>query len=533
MKLKLQSSTGENVLVILQNLSTLLRLNINNKSIENVEFYSSYPSLESLGIALEGLGINNLSVGIDSQKLLLAPTPCVLHLNKDNGHFVILNEVTENDKFVIHDPSKGWYTIDLDELNNLWSGAALLMERPAETTNHSFNKLKNLFTKEYNTVIVLILLTLTYIGFSLSPSIMYFIPSLAFLFGLCICLYLTKEDLEQDKTNSVCKIAENFDCKTVLKSDGAKIFNILKLSDLGVCYFLFFYIGWNVSLINGSLNQNLQYFQLISFSSLFFIPFSIGYQWLKIKTWCIMCLTVQAILFFIATILLLKFEFRITPIKQLDANLIGIAVYSVIVSFILKSLFKIKFSIQKTSWKLNKFLYDTDLFNYTLSQSTAIDPKTLPKLVENGDPDSNIHIVIVTDPFCDSCLAAHNQLNQIKKILIDGIYIKTIFYTEHSKDPINAKIVSEHILSLPKNIQSEALERWFELRDLDKWKSLYNNINHSTTELQEHNEWCHLNSILFTPVIYFNYRQINNKFEVSDLYHHIITINREIKYQNA
>lgn len=538
MKLKLQSNVGENLKTILNNTCTLLDLNVPKDFIEAIEHYSSFPSLDALGTALENLKVKNLCVGIDSKQLFLVPTPCILHFNTNEGHFVILNEITKDNKFKIHDPVIGWIELDIQNLNRIWTGTALIIERPKIATRREvvLEKLNYFFSSHLSLLLIPILLVL-FLVFNgvLHVNIIEFTVSCLYLMGLSICLYLIKVDLEQAGGNDVCQISEEFDCKKVLDSKGAKLFNFVKLSYVGIFFFLFTFLSWNFYLLNGSINKYIQYFAIISYLSLIFVPFSIIYQWVKVKKWCVLCLSVQAVLLILGLEYFVIIGISFKNFDRIPWEMTIVAAVSVMLTFFINYYFILSFSSRKNKWKLNKFLYDVELFKRTLFSGNQINQYNLPKTVMDGDLNSEVSLIIVVDPFCDSCYKAHNQLRKIKLDVIDDFCIRTLFFTNHSKDPVNAKLIASKIMSLPEEVQSEALSAWFDSREISKWLSLYDFIDDDIDSalIDDHNNWCSMQSLQYTPIYFLNNNQVSSHYEVQDLKFHIISINREIKYQNA
>lgn len=533
MKLELQTSKDENIKTLLRNICKLYRMNIKGSIADQVESFSTYPTLDSLCIALDILGLKNLSVQITIDQLLEAPLPCVLHIDKLQGEFVILNNIEDDKIFKIFDQEIGWRILDKKELIKIWSGVTVLLENDDKNKNKPIVKLITSFLKK-NIKLIAICYSLIIIFSSIiiaSHSSSHFYPMIFYMIGLICSILLVREDLLDEKLKSVCNVSENFDCKSVLRSKGANVFNLIKLSDIGVLYFTTNIFAWTTYLLNDGISTNLIYFQLVSFLSLMFIPFSIIYQWKVLKKWCVLCLTVQGTLFLIAFSLIF-YSIEMTNINKFPSEILLAILISPIFLFAIKTIFNKQITLEKSEWKLNKFRYDSDLFKVILANYPKINPSLVPKCVENGKKDSVVHFLIVTDPFCDACAMAHEQIKKLKDLSTSDFLVKTIFYTTKSKQPVDADILARTILSLPDHLQSEALEKWFVLKDLKLLQKHYRNKVeadlHCKVLVHEHDKWCHENDITYTPAIFFNYNRVDSRYDLLDLNFHQIASRREV-----
>lgn len=109
-------------------------------------------SLLGLSNASEKIGLRSLGVKINTQYLLQAPLPCILHWN--NNHYVVLYKIRKN-VFYISDPAHGLLEYNKKELLKYWignnateqteEGIALLLEPTAKFYNSYFEKDKQGF----------------------------------------------------------------------------------------------------------------------------------------------------------------------------------------------------------------------------------------------------------------------------------------------------------------------------------------------------------------------------------------------------
>ena len=92
-------------------------------------------SLLSINEVANILGLHTLCVKTTTDRLTVAPLPCILHWNQN--HFVVLYKVKKGKKFYVGDPGKGLVTYNIEEFKQHWisttsngedKGIAMLLE---------------------------------------------------------------------------------------------------------------------------------------------------------------------------------------------------------------------------------------------------------------------------------------------------------------------------------------------------------------------------------------------------------------------
>jgi len=109
-------------------------------------------SLLGISDAAEKIGFRSLGVKVSLLRLLEAPTPCILHWNKN--HYVVLYKI-KKDIFYISDPAHGLLKYTKDEFLKHWignnasdqteEGVALLLETTPKFFNNEFDNEENDF----------------------------------------------------------------------------------------------------------------------------------------------------------------------------------------------------------------------------------------------------------------------------------------------------------------------------------------------------------------------------------------------------
>jgi len=174
-----------------------------------------------------------------------------------------------------------------------------------------------------------LIVTGTTLGLMLISSLILFwlegaVPRLAIgivllkLIGLASSVLLVLGELGHPVFLRVCPDEERPGCQAVLDSPAARLFGILPLADLGMLYF-----GGSLLLIIFSVFHPYFYYRLfilvlLNLTTLPYTLFSVLYQGLVVKRWCVLCLIVQLI-FWLEFVFFFKFLSRgIPPISLAD-----------------------------------------------------------------------------------------------------------------------------------------------------------------------------------------------------------------------
>lgn len=174
----------------------------------------------------------------------------------------------------------------------------------------------------------------------------------------------------------------------------------------------------------------------------------------------------QAILIaeFVVNILTLgTFNFQFTTfLNLLPAILLAFAMPILIWAFIKPFLLKAALA-KPLKQQLKKFKYNSDLFKQVLHSQPKynITNELMPLVL--GNPNAEIIITMVSNPFCGPCAKAHQVINEWLTYR-DDIQLKIIFSTTNHDDDEKTK-VSRHISALSllndSKLVENALNDWY------------------------------------------------------------------------
>jgi uncharacterized membrane protein len=197
--------------------------------------------------------------------------------------------------FVVHDIVKNKFSITLNKgqeiklaKNNfyqIWDGIIMFIEH---NPNEKASKVIN---REFIAKCMLVFAFPFLIGRFFDLQILIFYTLIA---GLLLGWQIVKIESNLKGGNDVlpCKPSKIFDCNKIITSKGSKILKLLSMGDMVLIYFAFL-LG---SLVICDFKLFYTVFYVLSIASSPFILFSIYYQGIVEKKWCIHCLLVNAVL---------------------------------------------------------------------------------------------------------------------------------------------------------------------------------------------------------------------------------------------
>lgn len=516
-----------NVIAVVRLLLQSLSIKISDSTIKNsLRAHPEYPSLFSISDSLTGWGIFNQSYRIAKSDYNPKDLeyPFIAHSIENGGLFMVVHDIS-NGKVVYSDENHKRSIYTEDEFLKKWSGVALyaVANNESNEQNYLINKVISFFSGIKLQILVAAFILVLAIGIDTdSLNIGFILIIILKLSGLIVSILLLIHIVDNNNPfiQNLCTGESNNDCNALLKSKAAKITHWLSWSEIGFFYFA------------GSLLMMLlvpSLLTLVIWLNVFSLPYtlySIGYQY-RHRNWCKLCCSVQVILWLelLSNISLnhSAFTFNFSVLGAAD-------IIRAISSFILPILFwaVLKPLLMKTvqhgplKKQLNKFMYNTELFNKALvSQPRYSIPDDLKPIIL-GNPDANNTITMVSNPFCYPCRLAHEELHELLKIRGD-IKLKVILTTtENDTDP--RKEIFHHITSLKENnpdILTNALNDWYKQdeKDYRNWAKKYpieKSLDVDNT-IKYQQSWCQMVEIKGTPTFFINGYKFPEPYKIGDL----------------
>lgn len=525
-KLLIQKTPLQNVNVVFDN--TVRILKIRSSSTTRVELHKllQESSMASLGEAFKALNVDVLAARVNAKQLEEVPFPAIAHLTSRGGHFVLLTDLT-NGQLTYHDPASGWVTENITAFSTLWSGAILLLEKKTTSgdLNYDSNRRAEMLKSWRNGTSISLLAA--WILYSLGTGTRWNsnLAGSLLVIGAALSGLLIAADLGNSVAQRLCKTNEAFNCRSVLNSPAAMLFGWLKMSEVGWVWFFGGWLAWWLGSLRQDLPAVLGALSLGSLLAAAYAPFSIGYQWLKIKHWCALCLAVQVVLVGIA--------FSLSPYLSLLPAFIHStsAQYSIISGYGLSLLLWISsrpllYKVQQSTVaveEVRRFKSDSRIFNFLLMQQPLINHPVWLRDIGIGKPTAPYKLTLITNPYCEPCIRAHRVLEELLGQMKGRLYVNIIFLTDSSRAIDSGYQVALHLLSLAPQHQPAALQDWFDIRDYAVWADRFPvHILPSAEEaLLQQLEWNRSASITQTPSIVLCGRKLPEYYNLQDLAYHL------------
>lgn len=322
------------------------------------------------------------------------------------------------------------------------------------------------------------------------------------------------------KTLCSSKIRENLevnnDCNKIFYSDKLNFFGF-KLSDLSLIYFLTILV---LGLLVNEISSLLKFISLLSVISIFY---SLYIQLLIEKTLCKICLLIILVLS-LQIIICSSFFDNSFNYNKIFASFLCFLTLFFIVKYINDTL-KLKQKYYELSVKSIRFKKNYDIFKRELLLK-HYKFKNRNEEFWIGNRNSNLHLSLITNPFCGYCKDAYLILIKILKNYPDvSIQLRFNYFSDNTDDNLTS------IISIFKNIfinqghelLFEAIEFWHDNNDIEILKKNYSSFAFETElddviKLAEENK---IFALTQTPQILINNYLFPNLYEREDILYFI------------
>mgnify|MGYP006272631313 CR=1 FL=1 len=428
-----------------------------------------YPSLLSLSQLLDYLAVDNLAVQLSASDLSTLPLPAIAHLTQQGqGAYVVLEACTA-DQVHYFDPQQGVRTASLRDFTQMWSGATLLVEKTPVAEKRHYPK-QAAFTQADKRLLVgtAVLLTIMMAGAlihawqqamieGLRLSGLLLLQVMGGLLSFNLWHYHQHERLLFGQQFCASE-ARRLGCAKVLRSPLAKLPGGFSLAEVGLAYFAtltLFLAGslWLFSDLTASLTL------LLLFSGLV-LPFSlglIGYQALRLKDFCLLCMAVQAVLWASAGLLWGGAAWPQPGSLGPPLGLWLICIIFVLGLGLLAKGFEISQRQRRSQTQQNYAMrLDPGVFQAHLATCASLPAVTLPVELEFGALQSDMILTLITHPFCIHCRPWHRCLEEVRERWDEEVLLRIRFY-DRPKDRSALHKVYRALISL---YQADPEQAW-------------------------------------------------------------------------
>lgn len=495
--------------------------------INELNIHPDYPNLLALNDVLNNFGIESGAYRINGDELPGVPCPFIAHTRKLGTNFLLIKSLDQK-TVVIKDHNKRDFKMDFMKFKDIFDGVVLVPETN-KAVLYKNKKSGSLFIEKirYPLAVALLFIALIAAVVSHSSIFMHWQNALAELFktgGIATSVLLLIQSI--DKNNHLVQTLcgggdKEANCNAVLLSKAANVFEGLTWSEVG---FFYFAGTWLFLLFTSDSIAVLQMLAILNILSLPYTVYSIYYQAKVAKQWCVLCCTVQALLWLEFVPLVTSFK---RPFIFLDLNgwfsfLISMAL-PVAIWLLLKPVLLKAQQINSLKNQLRQFKYNDEVFNSLLKEQ----PKYAMPLEEwsivLGNVEASNVITMASNPYCQPCAKAHNALDDWLNHNPD-LQARIVFTANNTDEDIKTP-VTRHLMALnqlsDKSIVKKALNDWYnqKQKNYEAWAKTYPvQLNEADfAQLDKQNAWCHMAEIKATPTLLVNGYVLPNAYQIKDI----------------
>lgn len=504
--------------------TTFLRLlNVKHTKIFSNKYFNEHPNkynLFGLSKMLSDYGVENAATKIKDKEndIFNIETPFVAFTGND---FVSVYEIT-NDS-VSYISKNGNVSNTPKDFCQFWTGIILLAE-PNSTSiepNYKDNRRKELFNLIQRVFLlssIFIVSLFVYISNSFYSNLGLTIGLLVNLLGVYIGYLLVKKQMHihSEYADKICSLFKQSDCNDVLESKAAKLFGLIGWSEIGLGYFI------SNTLVLLCFPQFIFYLAIINICSLPYSFWSVWYQKIKAKQWCLLCLMVQGLLWAIFFVNLM-FNFIQIPAFSLTDILIIACLYLIPILSINILIPRLSESekMEQITQEINSIKANDVVLLALLKEQPYYEVDKSTSNIIFGKPDGKILVSIFTNPHCNPCAKMHTRIEELLK-QNGELCIQYVFGSFHeslnSSNKFLIAIYQHNNIDETRKIYSD----WFEKGKFEKesfFEKYCLNLEDEKveTEFKKHELWELNSGLSSTPFILVNGYKLPDNYKIEDL----------------
>jgi hypothetical protein len=478
--------------------------------------HPNYPSLISFTDTLDELGLAYSAVIAEKDRYTELQYPLLAYCSIDHVEDFVLV------------PSSNSFADEGKSLLNSWSGHAVIVaenqiiihkEHDDYVRSEANSNRGMLF---FSSCLGIILFSLLLYNLKVK-TVVLFLESLCGVF-ICSLIILQAMGKENVLTEQFCSSKGRHGCNKVLQSKANRFSRFFGLGDVGLMYFsgLAFYLSLSSLFLKQTYVQSLL---LIPASiSVLFTVFSLFYQWKIIKSWCRLCLFIVFIIWIQSITLIINRPLELSI--SIDNVLIFVFLFLIpaLIWIIVKPIVIKVDELDRVRIDLAKWKRRPDLFLASLKNQRRVNVTPWENEIILGNPNAPINITVAANLFCWPCSRAHDVLEELLVKNPDLVVLNLRFIVNPNEENESRSIALEYLLetlfSLSELQKRDAILKWFELMDLEKFKNIYplkDGIMDWYSVINNHYQWAVNCKINLTPTIFLNGYQLPSHYLVDDL----------------
>ena len=484
--------------------------------------YQEHPhrnNMYGLKRMLDVYGVRTMGVRMEGAEPSALTYPCILHLH---GDFAIgLDYTDEGVTYLLH----GHRTHSSHEdFARLWTGHALVVEETTDAAEPDYRRhLREQWATQGSLLGLPVLLAVAALaGMVHHMATMSPFRTLALLLdavGLWVCLLLMQKQLfgKSRYGDRVCSLFHHADCNSVLDGPMAKVMGF-SWSEVGLGYFMA-----NILLLCLCPSAT----GAVAALGLLAMPYgvwSVWYQWRVAKSWCVLCLLVQAVIWAsgIAALATAPFTY---PGNDLFGCMMAVIVMAGSILFV----------HQHARWhtaekerihavqQFRALKADSVVAKAMMKSGERYEVTTEDSSIVFGNPEAAMRVTILSNPHCNPCARLHPQIERLVEDSGRDVCVQLVLSAFNEElEPSNRYLISCY----EKCDRAEAMQcfsRWYS-HDRLHYKTVLppaeDESQHTPfveVEMLRHKAWRERTGLVATPTILVNGYLMPQEYELEDL----------------
>jgi uncharacterized membrane protein len=493
--------------------------------VNELDKHPDYPSLLAISDVLNNFDIENNAFRIQPEELSLVPCPFIVHTRLNGGDFLMVNKI-DRDKVVVSSERWDKHKMGLLEFNRAFDGVVLTVGNNEDIKRSrplmiSLNEIKTPLAVT-GLLLIFIAAIIFHTRYFTNYTWQILLLTASKTAGLITSILLLVQSIDTNNPliHKLCT-GNNSDCKAILSSKAAKLFKGLSWSEVG---FFYFAGTWLTVLFSGHSTPLLQILAVLNVLSLPYTFYSIYYQARIAKQWCVLCCTVQALLWleFIPSVTTFSEILYLPSYTEWSILFISFSLPIFLWVLVKPMLLKVQ-QVKPLREQLRKFKYNSELFNSILNNQPKYALPSEDWSIVLGNTKASNSITMATNPYCPPCSKTHKLLDALLEQRSD-IQARIVFTATNSDEDIKTP-VSRHLMALnelvDKTIVKKAMNDWYEQKQKDykAWAKAYpvelNEANYYKLDYQK--SWCQMAEVTATPTILLNGYRLPDIYQLPDL----------------
>ncbi|WP_143822957.1 vitamin K epoxide reductase family protein [Mucilaginibacter sp. MD40] len=492
---------------------------------EELYTHPDYPNLLAVNDALNYYGADAAAYRINPEDLTDVPCPFIAHTKKPGAEYMMVKSISLT-SVQVTGTGNGTTTMSLDDFKQLFDGVVLVPENTKIEKDTHASRPFNFDDVRYSVTLVLTIIIVIAGALLINNYLTTWQSLLVLVFktaGLAVSALLLLQSIDKNNplVQTLCGGGGKTNCNAILTSKVANVVKGLTWSDMG---FFYFAGTWITVLFAGGNMGTLQLLAILNIVSLPYTIYSIYYQAKVAKQWCVLCCTVQVLLWleFIPFVTLLTQPFE-SPSVQALARIILCLVTPAVLWLLIKPVIQKAQKAESLQHQLRGFKYNADLFNKLLQDQPKYSSPSPDWSIVLGNTAAENVITMVSNPYCPPCAKTHQIFDEWLKHNLD-IQLRLVFTASNHEDDIKTP-VTRHLMALndnsDKSTVKKALHDWYEQKqkNYQEWAKTYpvNLDEGKFNKLKEQHDWCNLAEVKATPTILVNGYRLPDAYRIQDI----------------